>query len=555
MVNRFLSLFLLSLSTIMPQSMVADNEALYNRLDSLIAVSKKYVDIRLQRIDALRHKLASANDLEARYQLAFRLYEEYMPYQSDSAMTYIGQCVDIAGSMGDATRLCKDKALMAYLCSSTGQYVEALDILGDIDTTNVGPNALSQYFISLVYLYGELGYYGNVPSRKKLFFEKQQDYMREMYRVTPTDNDYYLQRKEMDCYNRKAYREALEINDVRMSKVQEYSHQYAIVAYYRHMHLKMLGNEEDAMEWLAKSAISDVLNAVMDQGSLWELANMLYGRGQMSRARNYISFAWECANVYSTHMRSLQISPVLSTIDKQYQEDMEETNSALSVMTIAISVLVVVLLMVLFHEYKQRRRLREAHSTLSLRNDDMRRLNEELRMANQALDDTNRQLQAIVSQLNEQTRVKDVYVGRFMSLCSDYIDKIDDFRKRVNRMVKGHEYEELYRLTKSTDMKTMEIENLYAAFDNAFLHLFPNFISDFNALLLPDERIVVQGEYKLNTTLRIFALIRLGIDDSSRIAKFLHYSVNTIYNYRARIKGVAITHRDDFETRVKNIGM
>ena len=254
-------------------------------------------------------------------------------------------------------------------------------------------------------------------------------------------------------------------------------------------------------------------------------------------------------------MRSLQISPVLSTIDKQYQEDMEETNSALSVMTIAISILVVVLLMVLFHEYKQRRRLREAHSTLSLRNDDMRRLNEELRMANQALDDTNRQLQAIVSQLNEQTRVKDVYVGRFMSLCSDYIDKIDDFRKRVNRMVKGHEYEELYRLTKSTDMKTMEIENLYAAFDNAFLHLFPNFISDFNALLLPDERIVVQGEYKLNTTLRIFALIRLGIDDSSRIAKFLHYSVNTIYNYRARIKGVALTHRDDFETRVKNIGM
>lgn len=117
----------------MPQSMVADNEALYNRLDSLIAVSKKYVDIRLQRIDALRHKLASANDLEARYQLAFRLYEEYMPFQSDSAMTYIGQCVDIAGSMGDATRLCKDKALMAYLCSSTGQYVEALDILGDID--------------------------------------------------------------------------------------------------------------------------------------------------------------------------------------------------------------------------------------------------------------------------------------------------------------------------------------------------------------------------------------------------------------------------------------
>ncbi|MCI6462783.1 MAG: DUF6377 domain-containing protein, partial [Prevotella sp.] len=128
-------------------------------------------------------------------------------------------------------------------------------------------------------------------------------------------------------------------------------------------------------------------------------------------------------------------------------------------------------------------------------------------------------------------------------------------RKRVNRMVKGREYEELYRLTKSTDMKTQEIEDLCANFDNAFLHLFPNFISDFNALLRPEEQIEVPGEYKLNTTLRIFALIRLGIDDSSRIAKFLHYSVNTIYNYRARVKGAAITRRDDFETRVKNIGM
>ena len=104
-------------------------------------------------------------------------------------------------------------------------------------------------------------------------------------------------------------------------------------------------------------------------------------------------------------------------------------------------------------------------------------------------------------------------------------------------------------------MKTQEIEDLCANFDNAFLHLFPNFIADFNALLLPEEQIEVQGEYKLNTTLRIFALIRLGIDDSSKIAKFLHYSVNTIYNYRARVKGIAVTHRDDFEVRVKQIGM
>ena len=224
-------------------------------------------------------------------------------------------------------------------------------------------------------------------------------------------------------------------------------------------------------------------------------------------------------------------------------------------MTITVSILLLILAVLLLYEYRRRRQLKEAHNELSEKNAQTKSLNEELLQANLALDDTNRQLKTLISQLNEQTRVKEVYVGRFMSLCSDYIDKIDDLRKRVNRMVKGREYEELYRLTKSTDMKTQEIEDLCANFDNAFLHLFPNFISDFNALLRPEEQIEVPGEYKLNTTLRIFALIRLGIDDSSRIAKFLHYSVNTIYNYRARVKGAAITRRDDFETRVKNIGM
>ncbi|MBR5035945.1 MAG: transcriptional regulator, partial [Prevotella sp.] len=123
------------------------------------------------------------------------------------------------------------------------------------------------------------------------------------------------------------------------------------------------------------------------------------------------------------------------------------------------------------------------------------------------------------------------------------------------KMVKNHEYEDLYQLTRSQEFRDKELEDLYVSFDSAFLNLFPNFVSDFNALLQPEERITLEEKDRLNTSLRIFALIRLGIDDSSKIADFLNYSVNTIYNYRARIKNGALGDREKFEQQVREIGM
>ena len=149
--------------------------------------------------------------------------------------------------------------------------------------------------------------------------------------------------------------------------------------------------------------------------------------------------------------------------------------------------------------------------------------------------------------------MKEEYIGRFMSLCSQYIDKLDNYRKMVNRKMKNKELDELYRISKSTELKEKELEELYENFDTVFLHLFPNFIDDFNALLQPEMQFHPKEENRLTTDIRIFALIRLGIEDSSKIAEFLHYSVNTIYNYRARIKNGALHNREQFEKQVKEL--
>ena len=186
--------------------------------------------------------------------------------------------------------------------------------------------------------------------------------------------------------------------------------------------------------------------------------------------------------------------------------------------------------------------------------DSLKQSNCQLSELNQQLLHLNEQLVESNAQLTDANRVKEEYVGRFMRMCSVYVDRLDGMRKRVSRLVKTKRYDELNELVKTDSSKEQELDELYVNFDKAFLHLFPNFVDCFNELLRPDEQVQLSIAERLNTTVRIFALIRLGIDDSSKIAEFLHYSVNTIYNYRARVKNGAKVDRDTFEERVKAIG-
>ena len=172
----------------------------------------------------------------------------------------------------------------------------------------------------------------------------------------------------------------------------------------------------------------------------------------------------------------------------------------------------------------------------------MRRLS----AARNNLEQTNEQLQL-------SNNIKEEYVGRFMNLCSIYINRLDTYRRMVNKKISAGQMDELLKMVRSREVLDTGLKELYENFDIAFLHLFPDFVDKFNDLLQPEERIVLRKGELLNTELRIFALIRLGIDDSSQIAEFLRYSVNTIYNYRAKVKNKARISREDFEMRLMQI--
>ncbi len=538
-------------------------EQMYNKLDNLIDHSSQYIDNHQNNINRLRLYLSKAQDQRVRYEESFKLYSEYKSYTNDSAIVYLQRCISIAEKMHRKDLVGKCRSLMAFQCSSSGLYTEALQILRQVSTGDLTrANGLSEYYIAYNHVYQELGYYTRLNDLKRKYIIMSDIYRDSVYNVLDKNTEEYLLCKESYYFSHKLYADAMNINNKRLAKVTPGSRNYAIVAYYRSRLYNINGNMPMKKYWLIESAMSDIKNGVMDQASLWELSDILNKEGDIDRSLKYIRFTWECNNKFGTRMRSWQISPLLSIIDSNYQKQINRKNQTLTVFITIVSLMSLMLLSSLFFVYRQKRKLSDARNELRRINDKLVMLNNKLSNANDNLDISNHELSATNQKLaisnqrlNESNRVKEEYIGRFLSICSQYVDKLDDYRKMVNKKLKNKELQDLFTISKSTEFKDKELDELYANFDSVFLHLFPNFVNDFNAMLKPEFQIHSKDSERLSTDIRIFALIRLGIDDSSKIAEFLHYSVNTIYNYRARIKNGVLTDREDFERRVKDLGL
>jgi hypothetical protein len=548
---KILLLSLLFLLSGLP--VVADNDglqAIYRQIDEAIDHSPEYVAEYEEQIEEKRQEYIGAEMAEDKYQLAFKLYDLYKAFMNDSALYYIDEAEQWAKKQGNAARAGNCRILRAFQCSTVGYYSEALAFLRTIDKSQLDSVGLKNYYKTQMHVYGELGYYSKIRSLQEGYYQNRTLYRDSLYSMVSHDSPDYLMNRIYELKDQNRLAEARELCDQWMKLVKPDSHDYAIVSYYYWLSCEDLN---EAKHWLAVSALNDVRNAVMDQASLLQLAELLNDEGDLERSYKYIRFTWDCNNRFNTRMRSWQITPILNVIENNYQEAVDRNTKVLWTSIVVVSVLALLLLGVLFFLHRRNQQLATARNALKTSNDELASVNNQLSTVNSQLSTLNSQLSDVNAQLSESNRVKEEYIGRFISLCSQYIDKLDDYRKMVNKKMKNKELEELFRISKSTELKERELEELFLNFDSVFLHLFPNFVNDFNNLLQPEMQVRPKEENRLSTEIRIFALIRLGIEDSSKIAEFLHYSVNTIYNYRARIKNGAIGNREQFERQVKTL--
>lgn len=522
---------------------------LYEQLDQAIEQSQYYINQKESRITKIKKQSRQGHTPQQLLTAYYKLYEEYKAYQSDSSIYYIHQAIDLAKRNNMKSDITKLRSLLALQYSTSGAFTEALHVLQSIDKKTLNNSNKKDYYMAFYHVYGELGFTNiNIDTDlSQEFYSKQDCYRDTLFSILSPNSEDYLMRKEVLLTSQNKLKEALNINDIRLSKCKKGSHEYGIVAYYRHLIYRSLKDEDMVKYWLLQSAICDVKCAINDQASLWILAEILSKEKDVERSYKYINFSWNANKRFCTRIRSWQISPVLGTIDHNYQAELKKANHRLIFAIICVSLLVSALALLTFYVNKQK-------SYLSNARNELKKTNTQLEELNNKLSSTNDMLKASNDKLNESNGVKEEYIGQFLGACSHYIDKLDKMRLNVNKMVKNKQYNELYSMTKSSEVKEQELEELYANFDKVFLNLFPNFVEDLNGLLKEECQIHLSSPNKLSAIVRVFALIRLGIDDSTKIAEFLHYAVNTIYNYRAKLRNGALNDRNEFEKKVRELG-
>lgn len=542
--RRFLAI-LLSVLLAVPvfaQSM----EELLVILDGTIAHADRYQAEKEVRIKTIENQLHSRGiGAEQRFAIYGQLYDEYLTYNFAKASEALDNQETAAIELGDRVLLNEVLLSRAMINATGGRYLEASNILqSQIDTTILTDDQKIRYWDAQQrFWFDYRDNYGGEISDAEV--SSQIAYYRNAILAAAPGNSVIHQgmavRQAMDAGN---WGQADFLCKNLLSKLDPGSHEYANWSYYEARICEQLDRTEEMNCWFIRSAIADLKTATTDNASLCSLSQELFVTGDLERAFRYINKSLDDARFYDAWLRQWQIAEVFPEIQKGYEEFQDRQDMRTRVLLIAASVLALITLLGsiwVLNAYKKQRRL----------NVQVGEMNRQIQEFSSSLQQMNERLTKANSELSEANAAKEEYIGIFVSLSSDYIDKTRKYQSSVRKRIVNGQYDDILAEISSQKLLDDELELFYKLFDQAFLKLYPDFVEQFNGLLKPECRIDPGEDGSLNTELRIFALIRLGITQSSRIASLLRYSVNTIYNYRAQIKKGAVVDKDVFEEKVR----
>lgn len=542
---------------------ISDNiERMLQGLDSLVVEKEVFVIAKEKRIEGLRNMEKKVQTEEEQYWMNKLLYEEYMVYDSDSALGYIHKNLDIAQRLNNPQWVAQWKIEQSFISSATGFLKEGLDLLNEIKVENLSSYVKTDYYGQMMYLYSHYGQYsGENSSQTALYNIQEKSYRDSVYFHIPGDHPLYLWYRG---WQSKGTPQAAEVRDqlshvLATSKFN--SRPDAMNSYILAQLYKEENKEEEFLRYLILSSMADIRSANHDIASLEELGKILYEKGEIDRGYSYLNYCLSCAQLYKNRIRMIGISSALDAIHKTYEQRNKKQEADLRRYLLIVSMLSLVLLAAIFFIALQMKRLKDSRKKLNVANQALNNHVDELELAHVQLAEANNQLQSLNGQLleannklTESNYVKEEYIGYVFNICSSYISKLDEYRKNINRKIKTGMVEEIKKMTDASSLASNELKEFYANFDAIFLHIYPDFVSDFNSLLQPDKQIIPREGELLNTELRIYALVRLGISDSVKIAEFLHCSAQTVYNNRLKTRSKAIVPRENFAEIVKSLG-
>lgn len=521
-------------------------DSLLDELDATIDNSQLYHNKKETEISKLSSLLKLTATNVQKYEIYEKLYKEYKFYQSDSALNYARKSMKIAIALKDLPKINTSKLNLASTMGTLGMYKEATDILNKIEI-KVTPEIKGTYFGVCSTLYLSMADFAATSQEKDTYLKLTKQYRDSSYYFYPKNSEPFIIHHSNKLFEKKKYDEIIQLLGSYFSKIDANNTDKAVVAYIISQAYLSKKDFEKQKKWLIISAISDLQLEKKEYISLRSLAYIMYEQGDIDRAYKYMKRTLEDALFCNARLRTYEISKMMPIINEAYQKQNETNRNQLVMFLVSASVLSLFLMIVLFLLFKQMKKLSKAKQEISFANRQLVTLNDELSIFNEKLNQTN-------NTLKEANLVKEIYIGRYMDQCSVYIRKLDEYRRKLNVIVTSGKTAELVKVIKSKEFIEEELKDFYHNFDKTFLLLFPDFIEDFNRLLTDNEDIKLKQGELMNTELRIFALIRLGISDSVKIAEFLRYSLSTIYNYRTKLRNKASGPRDEFEANVMRIG-
>lgn len=522
-------------------------DSLLLKLDQAIKERPIYMEQKELKLVELKRLLHRQIPDEERFAILGTLLDEYRSFNTDSALHMAEEREQIAIRLGNREYI--DNACMnkADVLGMTGMYKEVMDLMRNIHIDRLPVDIHPYYYHIYRTVYGLMADYAVTAYEKKLYTELTDKY-RDSLLLVNKDNLLIHTLIQSDQYNvRNEYDKAIRLLTDYLALQKDYEHDVAICAYTLSESYRLKGDKEKEKEYLIVSAMADMKTAVREYISLRKLAVLLYQEGDIERAYSYVKICMEDAAACNARLRKLEILEIFPIISDAYQQKTEKQQEQMKWALVSISLLSLFLLLAIFYVYKQMKKVAAARREVIDANKRLKELNDELHLSNAQLKEANHSIA-------ENSYLKEEYIGRYMDQCSVYLEKMDNYRRSLGKIAATGNVEELYKTIKSSKFIEGELKEFYTNFDNTFLQLFPTFVEDFNALLADDEQISLKAGERMNTELRIFALIRLGITDSVKIAQFLRYSVTTIYNYRTKVRNKAAGDRDLLEQEVMTIG-
>lgn len=595
----------------------ADNNKLYERLDSVIAHSADYDVIKEKRLKDIKLGAKFVTAATDKLRIYEQLANEYSPYVYDSAMVFVQRGISLAKQTGNSDYCNRFLITKASLLIERGFYIEAKESLDKIEISQSDPKQNFLFYCAQSSLYYNL----NVCCQKMEFSQHYDELFKEyigkaLYYCPKNSAMYYYMKGINLFFSGRSINEISASLNKAMQMFGPENRMYGRAAYALS---KAYGNNklwEQQRRYLLLAAISDVMSANNESLALQDVALLLYkNKNDLDKARKYINQTLKDAHAYNSRLQRVELYTNLHVILSAYNEKLQKEAIWKNVTIICILVLLVVIAAAVVYvnrkkdllklsekelkalteelsatnkqQLKDNKALQDSNdelmssnkalqdsndelkynnNELKYNNNELKNFNNELKDSNKALKDSNNELKGSNDELKDSNKAlrdandelentntkRELMANAFIMLCYQYIERLDSQRKLVIRKIKANQQNELLSILSSSKRGTEESQNFFSQFDKIFLSLYPSFVNELNSLLIPEAQIELKEDNELTPSLRVAALVRLGVTESPKIAGILSYSLQTIYNYRSTLKNSAID-KEHFEENLQKL--